>query len=81
LDGKNGGDLEILHGTQFRQRVEAVVEAFSGMKSSLDQRKKQIDQVIHNTGGMYGDLQGLVGASLPAIKSLELPLLEEGVST
>jgi hypothetical protein len=28
---------------------------------------------------MYGDLQGLLGGSMPAIQALELPLLEETV--
>ena len=80
-----------LHGTALKQRVEAIIEAFSGMKANLDkekkamiriwaEREKQIEQVIHNTGGMYGDLQGLAGGSMPAVESLELPLLEEGVS-
>ncbi len=41
------------------------------------EREKQIEQVINNTGGMYGDLQGLMGGSMPTIQSLELPLLEE----
>jgi hypothetical protein len=77
-----------LHGTQFKQRVEAIIEAFSAMKENLEkekkalsrlwaEREKQIEQVIHNTGGMYGDLQGLLGGSMPAIQALELPLLEE----
>jgi hypothetical protein len=40
------------------------------------ERKKQIEQVITNTSGMCGDLQGLTGGSMPTIQSLELPLLE-----
>jgi hypothetical protein len=77
-----------LHGTQFKQRVEAIFESFTSMKENLDkekkamnrlwaEREKQIEQVINNTGGMYGDLQGLLGGSMPTIRSLELPLLEE----
>ena len=34
--------------------------------------EKQIQRVIHNTSGMYGDLQGLIGASLSPIPMLEL---------
>jgi hypothetical protein len=79
--------LELLHrylsGVEFRQRVEAMVEAFAAMRSDLDQerraaergwakRQKQIDAVTYNVAGMYGDLQGLVPA-LPAIRMLELP--------
>ena len=82
--------LELLYrylsGVEFRQRVEAVVEAFATMRAELDQerraaqrqwarRSKQIDAVTLNIAGMYGDLQGLV--ALPAIRSLELPAGEE----
>ena len=79
-----------LHGTAFKQRVEAIIEAFSAMNTNLDkeknaitrmwaERKKQIEQVITNTSGMCGDLQGLTGGSMPTIQSLELPLLEGGI--
>jgi hypothetical protein len=73
-----------LSGTEFKQRIEAIVEAFVSMKSELDQEKramnkiwakrlKEIEKVIRNVSGMYGDMHGIVGASLPVIKSLELP--------
>ena len=67
--------LELLHrylsGLEFRQRVEAIVEAFTTMRADLEQerraterawarRAKQIDAVTFNVSGMYGDLQGLV---------------------
>jgi hypothetical protein len=73
-----------LSSTEFRQRIEAVVEAFVSMKADLDaekratarqwaKREKQIEQVVNNTALMYGDLQGIVGqAALPTIKVLEL---------
>ncbi len=72
-----------LSGPEFRHRVEAIVEAFVAMKTDLDsekramertwaKREKQIQRVIHNTSGMYGDLQGLIGASLAPIVSLEI---------
>ena len=79
--------LELLHrylsGIEFRQRVEAIVEAFERMKEDLDQerraaerqwakRTKQIESVTFNVSGMYGDLQGLV-PTLPSIARLELP--------
>ena len=83
--------LELLYrylsGIEFRQRVEAVVEAFARMREELDQerraaerqwarRAKQIDAVTFNISGMYGDLQGLVPA-LPNIAQLELPAADE----
>ena len=41
-----------------------------------EKEDRSIMKVFHNTAGMYGDLQGLVGKSLPQISSLELPELE-----
>jgi hypothetical protein len=74
---------QYLSGVEFRQRVEAVVEAFTAMRHDLEQerraaerlwakRARQIDAVTLNVAGMYGDLQGLVPA-LPSIARLELP--------
>lgn len=82
--GKNE-KMEVLYnyltGVEFKQRVEAIVEAFSSMDEGLKkeriayekiwaEREKQIRKVIANTVGMYGDLSGLV--TLPQIKTLEL---------
>ena len=82
--GKNE-KMEVLYsyltGVEFKQRVEAIVEAFTSMDAGLRkerlafekiwaEREKQIKKVITNTVGMYGDLSGLV--ALPQIKTLEL---------
>ena len=82
--GKNE-KMEVLYsyltGVEFKQRVEAIVEAFTSMDEGLrkermayekiwSEREKQIKKVITNTVGMYGDLSGLV--TLPQIKTLEL---------
>ncbi|HAH05148.1 MAG TPA: DUF2130 domain-containing protein [Elusimicrobia bacterium] len=72
-----------LSGPEFRHRIEAIVEAFSSMRSDLDaekrsterawaKREKQIERVLLSTSGMYGDLQGLFGSSLASIPALEL---------
>jgi hypothetical protein len=89
-----GEKLELLYrylsGVEFRQRVEAIVEAFERMREDLDQerraaerqwakRAKQIEAVTCNISGMYGDLQGLVPA-LPSITRLELPAAEAEVA-
>jgi hypothetical protein len=82
--GKMERLYEYLCGTHFRHRVEGIVEAFSAMKKDLDAekramekhwalREKQIEIVVKNTAGMYGDLQGLIGAALPTVPTLELP--------
>lgn len=82
------GKMEVLYkyvtSTEFVHRVQAIVEAFSSMQADLEKerrlaerqwskREKQIRQVISNTSGMYGDLQGLIGTSMQTI-----PALEEG---
>jgi hypothetical protein len=38
-------------------------------------REEQIRGVIEATAGMYGDLQGIAGRTLPEIESLTLPCL------
>lgn len=71
----------------FRQRVEAIVEAFSTMREDLDKEKKvitkqwakreeQIDRVMQATVGMYGDLQGIAGKTLQEIEGLGLKALD-----
>ncbi len=82
--------LELLYrylsGVEFRQRVEAVVDAFAKMRDELEQerrsaertfarRAKQIDAVTFNVSGMYGDLQGMV-PSLPDLRALN-PVTED----
>ena len=80
---------DYLCSSEFRQKVEAIVEAFVAMKRDLDgekrsmekiwgKREKQIERVIKNTVGMYGNMQGIIGASLPQIKGLELEALTAG---
>ncbi|MGB5442711.1 MAG: DUF2130 domain-containing protein [Gammaproteobacteria bacterium] len=74
---------EYLAGDAFRHKVEAIVETFVGMQEQLNkekrayarlwkEREKQIDRIIENTAGMYGDVRGLIGAAVPEIKALSL---------
>lgn len=87
--GKNE-KMEILYnylsGSEFSQRVESIIETFKDMKDGLEQEKrainkiwakrdKQIENVIKNTSGMYGDMQGIIGASMKKIEALELKSL------
>jgi hypothetical protein len=79
--------VEILYnylaGSEFRQRIEGIVEAFVTMKDDLEsekrsvqrlwaKREKQIERAALNTAGLYGDLGGILGTSLPQINNLEL---------
>lgn len=73
-----------LSGSQFRSKMENIVQAFESMRQDLEsekrsllriwsKREQEITRVIESTSGMYGDLQGLIGGALPTIASLELP--------
>lgn len=77
-----------LTGPQFRQRVTAIVESFTDMQGELEseqrafaqrwsRRKKQIERMLTNTFGLYGDVQGISGAALPELGDLKLPALED----
>jgi hypothetical protein len=89
-NGRNG-KMELLYdyltGTEFRHRIEGIVEAFVTLKSDLEtekraqqrawaKREKQLDRAIAQTAGMCGDLQGIAGDSLPTIESLQWNAIE-----
>lgn len=74
---------DYLTGTEFRNRVEGIIEAFGNLQEELEREKryfntkwarqeKEIRKVIDHTHGMYGDLQGVIGKSLPEIKTLAI---------
>ena len=84
--GKNE-KTEILYqyitSTEFRHRIEAIVEAFGSMQDEMEREKrwfqtkwarqeKQLRKVVDHTQGMYGDLQGVIGKTLPDLKSQQL---------
>ena len=69
--------------TEFRHRIEAIVETFGQLQDETEREKrwfqtkwarqeKQLRKVIDHTQGMYGDLQGVIGRSLPDIKPMQL---------
>ncbi len=84
------GKMELLYNylssSEFKQRMEGIVEAFSTMKSDLEaerratlrqwaKREKQLERALLNAAGFHGDLGGIIGRTLPEIASLEMPLL------
>lgn len=86
--------MEILYsylsGTEFKHRVEAIIEAFTHMQDEIEKEKryfsnkwardeKNIRMVIDNTYGMHGDLKGIIGTMLPHIRGIEL--LEDGTES
>lgn len=83
-----------INSQDFRGRVEGIVESFCEMKDDLEReqramqniwkkREKQILRLATNTAYMYGEMQGLVGSSLPNISGLDLERqsLESGKKT
>jgi len=85
---ENKGDkmqllYEYLTGNEFRQRVEAISEAFTQMSADLHReraqaeanfgkREKQLQKVLLNTAGLYGEVQGIAGGAVQSIRSLEM---------
>jgi len=74
---------QYLAGIEFKQKIEGIVEAFSSMQDQLNRerrsmerqwkhREKELERVIKNTAGLYGDMQGIIGGQIPAIPALEL---------
>lgn len=84
--GKNEKMEMVYHylaGTEFKQKIEGIVEAFTAMQHQVQserramekhwkEREKQIERVIKNTVGLYGDMNGIIGGQIPPIPALEL---------
>jgi hypothetical protein len=82
-----GGKMEVLYqfltGTEFRNRIEVIVQNYRNLQKELEKERssaqarwarqeKAIRAVIDNTFGLYGDLQGITDNSV-----MKIPLLEE----
>jgi len=63
--------------------VEAIIESFVALQEEMERERrwfqtkwareeKQLRKIIDHWQGMYGDLQGIVGKSLPEMGSLRL---------
>lgn len=74
---------EYLTGPRFRQRMQALVEAFTSMSDDLRAEKKailkqwakremQLESMVGAAAGMFGDLQGIAGKGLQTIEGMEL---------
>lgn len=85
---ENKGDkmqllYDYLTGNEFRQRIEAISEAFSQMSHDLQKeraqalanfakREKQIFKVMEHTVALYGEVRGIAGGAVQVIDALEL---------
>lgn len=72
-----------LNSTEFKQRIDAFYDAYSQLKDDLKKEQeyfrrrwakqdKNIIQLADSILGFHGDLQGIIGKSLPEIKGLEM---------
>ena len=86
--------MQLLHGfltsPDFKNKMEAIIQTFGDMQNELEKEKrsfkakwkrsqKNIDRVIDNVAGMWGDFQGLLGNELGTIPALELDEPEESL--
>lgn len=70
---------------EFRHRVEAILEAFTGMQEEIEREKrwyaqkwsreeKHLRKVLDTTLGMHGELQSITGKTIPELTQMhELP--------
>lgn len=72
-----------LYGTEFQNRVEAILESFTSLQNDLEKEKRwmmqkwakqesNIRRVIDNTVGLRGDVQSITGKSLPNVEGVDL---------
>jgi len=91
-DGKMERLYEYLIGPLFRNRVSAIVEACVSMQDDLEaekralmkhwaKRERRLGLLMSGTAGMYGDLQGLAGRSMPELQGLNIPQLDDGLKS
>ena len=89
-DGKMERLYEYLIGPLFRNRVSAIVEACVSMQDDLEaekraltkhwaKRERRLELLMNGTAGMYGDLQGLAGRSMPELHGLQIPQLGDAI--
>lgn len=77
-----------LTSNDFRAKMENIIEAFTSLRNDLEsekrameriwsKREKELSRAISSTAMLYGDMQGIIGKSLPSVDYFELPAGEE----
>lgn len=85
--GKQAALIEYVSGTEFRLRVEAMLDPVLAMMDDFEKerratetnwarRQKRHEQIVRGVSGLWGDISGILG-TLPAPKQLQLPAGEE----
>jgi len=91
-EGKSNRVYSYVTGQDFRQRVGAIVDAYISLREEIETEKRthktrwarqerNLELLLDGAGRLYGDLQGIVGKSMPEIEGLEAPLIEASVDT
>lgn len=73
---------------EFQHQMEAMIETYQEMQKEIQKervsferswklREMQVNKLLTGVAGLYGSMQGIAGAALSPIKSLELPSGEE----
>lgn len=79
---QSGDPVSVPDWAQFKQRIQAIVEGFKALQDDLEgerqstlrrwaAKEKQLELVMAATTGMYGDLPGIAGKTLPEIEGLD----------
>lgn len=77
-----------LSSREFKGRVAGIVESFVALQDDLvtekramqrrwAKREKQLERAVTNATGLYGDLEGIIGGTMPQIEQLQLLHLED----
>lgn len=86
-DVKKDLTYNYLTGSEFKQRMRGMLEPVAALQQGLlteraaiqrqwSLREKQLEKLVRSMSGIYGDLQGIVGASLPTLEGLSMTALE-----
>jgi hypothetical protein len=91
-DGKMHRLYAFMTGMQFRMRVSSMVEACVGMQEDLDAEKRamtkqwakkqrRMEILMTELASTWGDLQGIVGKGMAELHGLNVPRLDDPLST
>lgn len=86
-EGKTNRVYSYVTGQEFRQRVSGMLEAYMVLREEIEAEKRShktrwarqersLDLLLDGVGRMYGDLQGLVGKSMPEVDGLDARQIE-----
>lgn len=88
-EGKSNRVYGYVTGQEFRQRVGALLDAYKAMREEIETEKRthktrwarqerSLDLLLDGAGRLYGDLQGIVGKSMPAVEGFDGSEIDTG---